>query len=163
MTEGYRIVEATLADVETIVRHRKNMFFDMGQHDMDVLNEMMNSFQPWLVEKMSKQEYRAWFAIAEDGSVSAGAGLWLMNWPPGLYTSEPWRGNILNVYTEPEHRRRGLARRLVTATLDWCGAKRIHVVILHASNEGRLLYEALGFQPTNEMRLILSGQSFACD
>jgi GNAT superfamily N-acetyltransferase len=158
MTEGYGIREATIADVETIVRHRRNMFFDMGQRDIDVLDEMMKSFRPWLLEKMSTEEYRAWFAITEDGSVAAGAGLWLMNWPPGLYSSEPWRGNILNVYTEPGHRRRGLARSLVTAALDWCRTKGIHVVILHASNEGRTLYEALGFQPTNEMRVFLESK-----
>jgi GNAT superfamily N-acetyltransferase len=157
MTEGYTIREATIADAETIVRHRREMFFDMGHQDTAVLDELVRSFRPWLIEKMSKNEYRAWFAIAQDGSVAAGAGLWLMNWPPGLHTSEPWRGNILNVYTEPAHRRRGLARRLVTTAGDWCGNQGIHVVILHSSDEGRPLYEALGFQPTNEMRVFLTG------
>ena len=28
-------------------------------------------------------------------------------------------------------------------------------MILHASNEGRLLYESMGFGPTNEMRIVL--------
>jgi len=158
MTEGYSIREATIADAETIIRHRREMFFDMGHNDDAVLDELVKSFRPWLVDKMSRQEYRGWFAIAEDGSVAAGAGLWLMNWPPGLQTSEPWRGNILNVYTERAHRRQGLARTLVTAARDWCGAQGIHVVILHSSDQGRTLYESLGFQPTNEMRIFLRGQ-----
>jgi GNAT superfamily N-acetyltransferase len=158
MTEGYSLREATIADAETIVRHRREMFFDMGHQESAVLDEMVRSFRPWLIEKLSTQEYRAWFAIAEDGSVAAGAGLWRMNWPPGLYTSEPWRGNILNVYTEHGHRRRGLARSLVIAAREWCGSQGIHVVILHASDEGRPLYDALGFQPTNEMRVFLPGQ-----
>ena len=159
MTESYSIREATLADAEAIVRHRREMFFDMGHNDAAVLDEMTKSFRPWLVEKMKKvsgAEYRGWFAIAEDGSIAAGAGLWLMNWPPGLYTSEAWRGNILNVYTEHPHRRRGLARKLVGVARDWCGTQGIHVVILHASDQGRPLYEALGFQPTNEMRVFLT-------
>ena len=158
MTERYTIREGTAADAETIVRHRREMFFDMGTQDPAVLDEMANSFRPWLLEKISKREYLSWFAIAEGGSVAAGAGLWLMNWPPGLYTSEPWRGNILNVYTEHPYRRRGLARRLVTAATEWCGANGIPVVILHASDEGRALYEALGFQRTNELRLFLNRQ-----
>ena len=155
---GYSIREGTLGDVETIVRHRREMFFDMGYNDAAVLDELVKSFRPWLAEKMSTQEYRAWFAIAEDGSIAAGVGLWLMNWPPGLYTSEPWRGNILNVYTEHAHRRRGLARRLVSTARDWCGTQGIHVVILHSSDQGRTLYESMGFQPTNEMRVFLSGK-----
>ena len=158
MTESYTIQEGTIADAETIVHHRREMFFDMGKQNPAVLDEMAKSFRPWLAEKVSKREYLSWFAIAEDGSVAAGAGLWLMNWPPSLRISEPWRGNILNVYTERGHRRRGLARRLVTAATEWCRANGISVVILHASDEGRPLYEALGFQPTNELRLILDMQ-----
>jgi len=158
MTDGYSIREATVADVETIVRHRREMFFDMGHPDPAALSELVKSFRPWLVEKLSQQEYRAWFAIAEDGSIAAGTGVWLMNWPPGLNAPEPWRGNILNVYTEHAHRRRGLARQLVTTARDWCSTQGIHIVILHASNEGRALYEALGFQPTNEMKVFLRGR-----
>jgi GNAT superfamily N-acetyltransferase len=156
--EDYTIRAGAIADAETIVRHRRQMFFDMGKRDPAVLDEMVKTFRPWLTEKMARDEYRSWFAIAQDGSVAAGAGLWLMSWPPGLYASEPWRGNILNVYTEHAHRRRGLARRLVTAAADWCGAQGIHVVILHASDEGRPLYEALGFHPTSELRLFLPRQ-----
>jgi GNAT superfamily N-acetyltransferase len=157
MTEGYSIRQATIADIDTIVRHRREMFFDMGHRDTAVLDERVKSFRPWLTEKMSKEEYWGWVAIAENGSIAAGAGVWLMNWPPGLHTSEPWRGNILNVYTEHDHRRRGLARTLVTVARDWCETQGIHVVILHSSNEGRPLYESMGFQPTNEMRVFLTG------
>ena len=58
---------------------------------------------------------------------------------------------ILNVYCEPEHRRRGLARELMAAMLEWCKRERIAKVVLHASQDGRPLYESLGFVPTNEM------------
>jgi hypothetical protein len=37
--------------------------------------------------------------------------------------------------------------------LAWCRAHGIPRASLHASPEGRLLYEALGFQSTNEMRM----------
>jgi GNAT superfamily N-acetyltransferase len=60
---------------------------------------------------------------------------------------------VLNVYCEPPHRRRGLARALMDAILDWCRERSISRVSLHASDEGRPLYEGLGFTATNEMRL----------
>jgi ribosomal protein S18 acetylase RimI-like enzyme len=65
------------------------------------------------------------------------------------------RANILNVYTRRADRRQGLARRLMTVALDACRERRIRAVILHASDEGRGLYESQGFRPTNEMRRIL--------
>jgi GNAT superfamily N-acetyltransferase len=59
------------------------------------------------------------------------------------------------VYTHAGFRRRGLARGLMKAALDWCGENGIDTVILHASDSGRSLYESMGFAPTNEMRLRL--------
>jgi hypothetical protein len=35
----------------------------------------------------------------------------------------------------------------------WCRSERIESVVLHASDDGRTLYEQLGFIPTTEMRL----------
>jgi GNAT superfamily N-acetyltransferase len=68
----------------------------------------------------------------------------------------PWRANILNVYTRPESRRKGLARRLVETALEWCRANGISTVILHASDAGRPLYASMGFQPSTEMRIALA-------
>jgi hypothetical protein len=36
-----------------------------------------------------------------------------------------------------------------------CRAERIRTVWLHASEEGRPLYEKMGFVATNEMKLVL--------
>ena len=62
---------------------------------------------------------------------------------------------ILNMYTEPEFRRRGLARMLMEKMIAWCREQGYNTVSLHASDKGRPLYEALGFRPTNELRLAL--------
>ena len=105
---------------------------------------------------MRCNEYLAWFAVDSDGAIAAGVGLWLMDWPPNMVRPGRWRGNIVNVYTRPESRRMGLARRLMETALAWCRANDISTVILHASNDGWPLYESLGFQATNEMRLVLS-------
>ena len=116
---------------------------------------MIAAFRPWLAQKMESGEYLAWVAIAPDSAIVAGLGLWLMDWPPHMIGPGARRGNILNVYTDPAMRRRGLARRLMEAALVWCGEHGIRAVILHSSDDGRALYEKLGFQPTNEMRLLL--------
>lgn len=149
---------ATLAesDLEAIVRHRRAMFRDMGHGDEQALDAMSDAFRPWLRRKMEAGEYLGWFVLASDSSIAAGLGLWLMDWPPHMTASGPWRGNILNVYTEPPYRRRGMARGLVRMALDWCAEHRVGAVILHASAEGRGLYESLGFAPTNEMRVIMT-------
>jgi len=146
---------ATRVEGETIVAHRRAMFFEMGYRDESALDAMMASFRPWLRQKMDTGEYLAWLAVEPDGRIAAGLGLWLMDWPPHMIGPGARRGNILNVYTEPPRRRQGIARRLMEAALDWCRTHGIRAVILHSSDDGRALYESLGFQPTNEMRLLL--------
>ena len=141
------------SDVDAIVHHRRAMFRDMGYRDEEALAAMSGAFRPWLLRKMESGEYLAWFALASDSSIAAGLGLWLMDWPPHMVASGRWRGNILNVYTEPQRRRRGMARALMQVALEWCAANRVGAIILHASEDGRALYESLGFTATNEMRL----------
>jgi len=141
---------AALEEAVVIGAQRRAMFFDMGYRDG--LDTMVEAFLPWVREKMSAGEYLGWFAVAEDGAIAAGAGLWLMDWPPHMIGPGSRRGNILNVYTDPEYRRQGLARRLTETAIEWCRANGIATVILHASDQGRELYRSLGFEPTNEMR-----------
>jgi ribosomal protein S18 acetylase RimI-like enzyme len=126
------------------------MFHEMGYGDTEALDVMSARFRPWLLRKMESGEYLGWFALTADSSIAAGLGLWLMNWPPHLVSVGRWRGNILNVYTEAAQRRIGIARGLMAIALDWCAAHDVDAVILHASAEGRGLYESLGFEATNE-------------
>ena len=155
IAEGIALRCASVEDAKTIVAHRRAMFRDQGHRDQAALDLMAVNFLPWLQAKMTSGEYLAWFAVTADATVVAGAGLWLMDWPSHMIGSSARRGNILNVYTEPEFRRRGLARWLMEAALEWCKNNGIDLVVLHASADGRPLYESMGFTASNEMRIKL--------
>ena len=157
MIDGYKIRSATSMDAGTIAQHRRAMFADMGKRDVSRLDQMAAATRPWIERKITAGEYQGWLAVGPDGSIVAGLGLWLIEWQPTIADLSGRRGMILNVYTELAHRRLGIARLLMKSALDWCRENRINVVILHASDEGRPLYAALGFKPTTEMRLILMG------
>ena len=96
--------------------------------------------------------YAGWL-IEYNGKVVAGAGVLLHQYYP---TQRNPRARptayILNVYTEPAHRRRGLARRLMEEILSWCRPHDIPRASLHTSDAGKRVYESLGFAPSNEMR-----------
>lgn len=155
MAETFSIRPATPEDAEIIVGHRRSMFSEMGYRDAAALDSMCAAFRPWLLSRLETREYLAWFAVDATGAVVAGLGLWLMDWPPHMIGPGARRGNIVNVYTIPQARRCGLARRLMATSLEWCRVNGIRAVILHSSDDGRPLYQALGFRPTNEMRLLI--------
>jgi GNAT superfamily N-acetyltransferase len=152
---GFRVRRATVEDAAVNTAHRRAMFREMRPAGDAVLDEMAARFTPWVEEKLASEEYLAWFAVAEYGAIAAGAGLWLMDWPAHVVGKGRWRGNILNVYTEPGHRRLGLARHLIEVAIEWCREHDVDTVVLHASDAGRPMYEALGFRATNEMRIVL--------
>jgi len=63
------------------------------------------------------------------------------------------QATIVNVFTEPQWRRHGIASLLVKEIVTWSKNQRIDRLLLHASDEGRSLYEKSGFVASNEMRL----------
>jgi ribosomal protein S18 acetylase RimI-like enzyme len=67
---------------------------------------------------------------------------------------EQQRGYVLNVFVEPEYRRRGLAQALMSECMDEARRRGIRVVALHASKKGQPVYEKLGFTTSNEMLFV---------
>ena len=61
-------------------------------------------------------------------------------------------GVVVNVFTQPAWRRRGVAAQLMDAVLAWARETRLDSLVLHASSDGPSLYDRLGFVATNEMR-----------
>jgi len=106
---------------------------------------------------ISDGKYLGWI-IFDNQKPVASAGLMILDWPPHPFDpSGEARAYILNVFVERSHRRRGLARELLRLCLLEARRRNLRVVSLHASSEGRPLYESLGFRSTNEMLLTEPG------
>jgi GNAT superfamily N-acetyltransferase len=146
---------ATRADCAVILHHRRSMFRDMGNGTVEQLDRMVEATRPWLQHALTDGSYRGWLAQNPAGHVVAGGGVLISSWPARPEDCMTRRALILNVYTEPEARRQGLARRLMLLMIQWLKEQGFGSVVLHASDDGRPLYEKLGFLPTNEMRLRL--------
>ena len=149
------IREARATDIDLLLHHRREMFREMGYVDRRVLDECESVSREYFAEALREGWFRAWLAETEEGLVAGGGGVLLAPWPGGTSGGPPRRAWILNVYVEPAWRRRGIARGILLTAIQWCRAEGLPHVSLHASAEGRPLYESMGFRPTNEMRLYL--------
>jgi GNAT superfamily N-acetyltransferase len=158
---GVRIRLATLDDMAILTHHRVSMFRDMAELPQHAEAELTKSSESFFRVTVASGEYVAWLAVAnnEPERTIAGAGLWLRPMLPRPTPTGIIQGHealVANVYTEPEWRRRGVAALLMRHVLDYTREHRIGRVLLHASDDGRPLYESLGFVPTSEMKLTTS-------
>jgi len=153
----YVIRCAGVGDAQVIARQRASMFRDMGSVSQEESELLRKASEPWFSNLLTNGDYLAWL-VEHRGVVVAGGGIFVQEGGPGPGRYRMGRlGHIANVYTEPAHRRRGLARRLMETMLNWCASNGIDHVTLGASDEGKPLYESLGFKPTSHTMLTLGG------
>lgn len=156
LPDGYTLREAALADAPLLARQRRLMFDSIGSLPTDQGDLLEAAVIRYIVQAMPAGTFRSW-VVEHEGTVVSGGGLQIRTLMPrpGYVYGEP-EGLIVSMWTDPEHRRRGLGRRIVEAILAWGRENGITRFTLHASDDGRPLYELYGFEPTNEMRLASS-------
>jgi GNAT superfamily N-acetyltransferase len=151
----YSIRQATVTDIPHIVSQRERMFREMAiAADFAAMQDACGR---WLHQAIPSHTYLGWIAAAGNGEVAGGGGLIVIPWPPGPITMDPRCGFVFNVYTEPSHRKRGVARQLMDVMHERCRAEGIERVVLNASASGHPLYESMGYvvseQPMMRLRV----------
>jgi GNAT superfamily N-acetyltransferase len=155
---GVVIRRATAGDAAIIALHRVSMFRDMGQVPTEELaKQLLTESTSALKIALDEGSYVGWLALETQEQVAAGAGVHIKPQLPrithdGARVATSAVPLVVNVYTEPRWRRRGIARGLMNIVMRWSMAQGFDRVVLHASDDGRPLYASLGFASTNEMR-----------
>jgi GNAT superfamily N-acetyltransferase len=161
MHDAFLVRLASVDDIPVITRHRAEMFSDMGQLPSTLYADLVTKSGAYLRQAIPAGEYTGWLAShsAEPREIIAGAGVQRRRILPHpltrsaeLRVAHGHQAIVLNVFTEKDWRRKGLAVLLMQHVLDWARGADVETLVLHASDDGRRLYEKLGFVQTNEMR-----------
>lgn len=162
MTPAFETRLAGIPDAGVISLHRARMFQEMGLVPESLFEAYRARCETRLREMLQNGEYIGWLAWPNEfrNEIVAGVGLQLRNvlphpvGEPGgeISIGEGHHAIIINVFTEPEWRRRGIAKLLMEQIIAWARTERLDRLVLHASDEGRALYAKMGFIQTNEMR-----------
>ncbi|MBR3611235.1 MAG: GNAT family N-acetyltransferase [Oscillospiraceae bacterium] len=135
------IRKAGLKDSALLSEVRKRQLIDEGiSPDCDIDSELGAFFEKWLVSKDFLQ-----LIAEENGKLLSTAAIIYYDLPPSFTNKIGVRGYITNVYTAPEHRRKGLSKMLLEKILEDAKSRGIKKIWLGASKSGRPLYEKLGF------------------
>ena len=148
-------------DAVIVAWHRARMFQDMGEIPAAMFDDFLEASRAWTERALASGEYIGWFAIpkTKPDVIAAGAGVQLRQVPPHPFRpsqngafAKGRHAIVLNVFTEPEWRKRGVAMLLMNEIVSWAKDEKLDQLVLHASAQARSLYERMGFNPTNEMR-----------
>jgi GNAT superfamily N-acetyltransferase len=144
---------ATPEDAAVIASHRVRMFLEAKGWPEERGAALLAALPSFLARAIGAGTYRGWLLTTADGTVVAGAGVQVRELIPRLEVLAGPEALVVNVFVEPTFRRRGLARQLMVAILDWCRAEGIGRIVLHPTDAARSLYESLGFSTSGELIL----------
>jgi|WetSurMetagenome_2_1015567.scaffolds.fasta_scaffold529250_1 GNAT superfamily N-acetyltransferase len=130
---------------------------DFGVSGSEVPASVPESLPRYFTEHLGKDIF-AFVAEAEKQLV-ASALLIVIERPANPVFRTGRTGEVLNVYTAPEYRRKGIATQLMNMLLAFSKQAELDFVELKATTEGYPLYRKLGFEeehrPYTAMKYIL--------
>lgn len=146
------IRKATAADIDLMMELRLEM--------LKVVNDLEQDFE---FDRDFIQTSRSYFlegnqttVIAFEDEPAGCATLCYIDLMPTFSHPTGKRAHLMNVYTREKFRRRGIGEQMVKSLIDEAKANGVTEISLDATDEGRLLYEKLGFKDNGEgMTLIL--------
>ena len=144
----------TPADLDLVCRHRHEMFKASGRTD-EALAPMSAAFRDWVAPRLADGSYFGWIAV-EAAAPLGGLGMMVIDWPPHpSHPTQAARGYILNVFVEPDRRGQGIAKALMELAMAEGRRRGLQYMILHATAQGRPMYDKLGWRQTSEMSISL--------
>ena len=139
------IREALAADIPALVRLRMALFCELGELDDPLADgTLWQATEAYFSAAERDGCARSWLVEVDGEAVACGT--------LALFVRPPYPGNLagreaylLNMYTLPAWRKRGMASALLDVMAAYAREQRLGKLWLHASEEGRPLYERLGF------------------
>jgi GNAT superfamily N-acetyltransferase len=150
--------EATLADVPELARLRIEFLKEVQNPETHLispegLNEILIDY---FQSHLANGEVVVWVAEVDDAIVST-SGLCFSKIIPGFSLLDGRVAYIMNIYTLPDWRKKGIGKQVFHHILEAAKARNYKRVLLHATEDGRPVYEKFGFKATHdEMELRLS-------
>lgn len=143
------IRRATLDDRDALVWLRVALMREMGAvlaPDEAALAEVIRHY---LDTALPEGGFIAWVGTDAAGTVIGCGGLVTAQKPPSPGNHSGREAYIMNMYTAPAWRGRGLAARIFAALVAEARAAGAELVRLHATEDGRSIYARAGFRATD--------------
>ena len=149
----WTIRRATLDDIDVLTDLRQRFLEEIGYGS----DAVPNAVRSYLTGAIPTGDFVA-FVAESDGQIIATSGVQVFQKPPHARNLSGKEGFVLNMFTLPEWRGRGIATGLMEKIMVFVREEGATCIRLHTSEDGLGIYKKLGFRPDNsEMVLYLNG------
>ena len=148
MALNYR--KATLDDLEILTETRIEVLRAANQLNGDVdMSEVKKQSFEYYQNSLENDTHLAYLIFDDDKFVGAG-GISYFQVMPTYHNPTGKKAYIMNMYTNPNYRRQGIAYKTLDLLVADARKKGIIAISLEATEMGRPLYEKYGFLKMND-------------
>ncbi len=153
-----RIRPARLDDADAFADQRLHLFASQGDLSRGAdLPSLRQETRAAFLHALAEDVCAAWLAVQGNHRIVGSAALVFAPRLPSLRNPTRTEAWLAHLFVEPDARRRGIGTALLHAALHESRRRGFVRLRLHATGDGRALYERFGFRlRTNDMELELA-------
>lgn len=145
MEQGFNYKRATITDIAELVQTRIIVLRAANKLSADVpMAEVEQESYAYYEKALASGEHIAYLVYDKDRFIGAG-GVSFYQVMPTYHNPSGRKAYIMNMYTDPEYRRQGIAYRTLDLLVKEARTQGISQIALEATDMGRPLYEKYGF------------------
>ena len=132
-------------EITLLSKYRMDYLAEMqGERSEEYQQQLKNELNQYFSEAMAEGRFFAFLAEQDGEALSFGA--MVLKKIPGDFNQPSYlEGDILNMYTVPFARRKGISSFILQQLLNEALSRGVSKVSLHTSKEGEKLYRKCGF------------------
>lgn len=155
MLEKFEYKRATMEDIEELVKTRIIVLRAANQLSDDVdMTKVERESYAYYKRALENGEHIAYLVYDNETFIGAG-GVSFYQVMPTFHNPTGKKAYIMNMYTEPEYRRQGIAFHTLDLLVKEVKERGVSQISLEATMMGRALYEKYGFvKMQDEMELV---------
>jgi predicted acetyltransferase len=136
----------SLTEIHTLVENRIAFALELtGSKPQEEVNALKNQLTDYFT-KATKDKSCISYISKYDGKVAGIGSIHIREMPGNFKNPSGKWGYIMNMYTLPEFRRKGICSGILNALIESATQSGITAFELHATKEGELVYKKNGFE-----------------
>ena len=116
-------------------------------------DELYYSLKEYFIENMNADRFMAWVAT-DNGVIVGTSGVYFYSLPPSYKKKNGKVAYIMNMYTRPAYRGRGIAPTIFGKLISESQDRGCNKISLHATEMGKPIYLKFGFNVSNNEMIL---------